>query len=57
MGEKEKNNFVGFDDSEFEKDLEDLRNHTGRFAETDVKPNESLWDYIKRKEQEESANK
>ena len=58
MDEKEKNNFEGFDDSRYEQDLKDMRNHTGRFSpemmkKRDVRPGESLWDYIKRKEAEE----
>lgn len=56
---EEKNDFKGFDDSNYFQDLEDMKNHTGRFSperkkERDVRPGESLWDYLKRKENKEN---
>lgn len=58
MEEKEKNEFKGFDDTNIEEEQERLVNRTGKYkVERDVKPNESLWDYIKRKEQEENTGK
>lgn len=59
--EEKKSEFNGYDDSEFEQDMEDLRNHKGRFSpemakKRDVRPGESLWDYIKRKEKENNDN-
>lgn len=54
MDEKEKNNFHGFDDSNIEEEQARLVNRDGKYeSKHDVRPGESLWDYIKRKEKEE----
>ena len=53
MSEKEK--FKGFDDTNIEEEQERLVNRDKKYKiKRDVKKDENLWDYIKRKEIEES---
>lgn len=56
MEEKEKNSFNGFDDNNIEEEQERLVNRDKKYKiKNDVHDNESLWNYIKRKEKEENT--